>query len=89
MKLEGDSSLISGRVSEKELDFGEQRFCEWSTKEIVLQNTGKVTFEYKVSLENVRKKGIVEVTPMQGIIPGNHKQKVLIKVCPITPEPFE
>jgi hypothetical protein len=48
-----------------------------------------VTFEYKVSLENVRKKGVVEVTPMQGIIPGNQKQKLYIKVCPITPEAFE
>ena len=89
MKLEGDSSLINGRISEKELDYGEQRFCEWNTKEIILENTGKVTFEYKVSLENIKKKGIVEVTPMQGVIPGNQKQRLSVKVCPIAPEPFE
>lgn len=32
MKLEGDSSLIGAKISEKDLDYGDQRFCEWHTK---------------------------------------------------------
>ena len=27
VKLEGDSSLISGKISEKQLDYGQLRFC--------------------------------------------------------------
>ena len=64
VNLLGDSSLISYRLSTNLIELGDVRFCEWVTREFSIDNTGKVTFEYKVSLANVKKKGYVEVTPM-------------------------
>ena len=62
--LAGDSSLVSYRLSIALIDLGDVRFCEWVSKEFFIDNTGKVTFEFKVSLQNVKKKGFVEVSPM-------------------------
>ena len=65
---------------------GEVRFNEWVTKDIYLENTGKVTFEFKVSLSNILRKGLVEVSPAVGKITGGEKQKFNIKVCPGFPD---
>lgn len=46
------------------IELGDVRFCEWVSKEFAIDNTGKVTFEFKVSLQNVKKRGFVEVHPM-------------------------
>jgi hydrocephalus-inducing protein len=46
----GDSSLISYRMSTNLIELGDVRFCEWVSKEFAIDNTGKVTFEFKVSL---------------------------------------
>lgn len=81
--------MIGGKVSEKELDFGEQRFCEWNSKDIYIENTGKVTFEFKVDVERVKRKAFLEIIPMQGKISGGQKHKITIKVCPAMPEIFE
>ena len=88
VKLEGDSSLITGKISDKEIDFGVLKFCEWSSKDIYIENTGKVTFEYKVSVENVKRKSFLDISPMNGKIAGGQKQRISIKVCPTMPEVF-
>lgn len=46
--LIGDSSLISYNLSVRHIDLGETQFCNWVTKEFQIENTGKVTFEYKI-----------------------------------------
>lgn len=89
VKLEGDSSLISAKISEKEIDLGEQRFCEWVTREIVIENTGKVTFEFKVSLAMVKRKGFLEVMPLTGKIVGGEKQRLTVRVCAVMPDAFK
>lgn len=48
--LVGDSSLISYRMSTNMIELGDVRFCEWVSREFMIDNTGKVTFEFKVSL---------------------------------------
>ena len=40
--LEGDSSLISYKISTNLLELGEVRFCDWMQKEFYIENTGKV-----------------------------------------------
>jgi hydrocephalus-inducing protein len=87
--LEGDSSLISARINDKEIDLGEQRFCEWTTRELIIENTGKVTFEFKVSLASIKRKGFIEVTPLSGKIVGGDKQKLTVKVCAVMPDAFK
>lgn len=55
------------------IDFGDVRFCEWVSREFFIENTGKVTFEYRVSLAMVKKKGYVDCTPLSGRISGGDK----------------
>lgn len=42
-------------------------------KDFYLENTGKVTFEYKVILSSIIRKGLVEVSPLEGKIAGQEK----------------
>ena len=51
--------MISGKISDKQLDFGVLKFCDWSTKQIFLENTGKVTYEFKVSVTDVKRKAFL------------------------------
>lgn len=55
------------------MELGDVRFCDWVSREFTIENTGKVTFEFKVSLQNVKKKGYVDVQPMIGRILGGDK----------------
>ena len=58
-------------------------------KDIYVENTGKVTFEYNTLLDMVKRKGYVECFPQSGRIAGGEKQKITIKICPIMPAEFK
>lgn len=73
VSLEGDSSLISYKISTNLLELGEVRFCDWMQKEFFIENTGKVQFNYSISLNKIIRKGLVEVIPRNGKINGNEK----------------
>ena len=73
VSLEGDSSLISYKISTNLLELGEVRFCDWMQKEFFIENTGKVQFNYSISLNKIIRKGLVEVIPRNGKINGNKK----------------
>lgn len=80
--------MISGKISDKELDFGVLKFCDWSSKDLYIENTGKVTFEFKVSVADVKRKAFLEISPMNGKIAGGQKQKITVRICPTMPEIF-
>lgn len=61
------------------------KFCDWSSKDIYLENTGKVTYEFKISVVDVKRKAFLDISPMSGKISGGQKQKITIKVCPTMP----
>ena len=71
--LEGDSSLISYKISTNLLELGEVRFCDWMQKEFYIENTGKVQFNFSIILNKIIRKGLVEVIPKNGKINGNEK----------------
>lgn len=54
-----------------------------------IENTGKVTFEYKVLLDSVKRKGYVDASPLTGRILGGEKQKITVKLCPVMPNEFK
>lgn len=71
------------------IELGDVRFCEWVSREFMIDNTGKVTFEFKVSLHQIKKKGFVEVLPLSGRIAGGEKQKLVVRVSPVIPSEFK
>ena len=87
--LIGDSSLISYRLSTNLIELGDVKFCDWVQREFQIDNTGKVAFEFKVTMAQVKKKGFVEVQPMYGKVGGGEKQKLTIRVSPVLPAEFK
>jgi hydrocephalus-inducing protein len=73
VSLEGDSSLISYKISTNLLELGEVRFCDWVQKEFFIENTGKVQFNFSIAINKIIRKGLVEVLPRNGKINGNEK----------------
>lgn len=57
-----------------------------TAKEFIVENTGKVPFQYSVNISSIIRKGLIEVNPPFGRIEGNEKQRFLVKVCPGMPD---
>jgi len=71
------------------MDLGEVQFCNWMQREFFIENTGKVTFEFKVLFNMIKKKGFVECSPCLGKIIGGEKQRIIVRVCPVMPNEFK
>lgn len=87
--LVGDSSLLSSKMSTSLIELGDVRFCEWVSREFTIENTGKVTFEFKIDLKYIKKKGFVDVQPPNGKIAGGEKLRITVKVSPVIPAEFK
>lgn len=81
--------MITYRLSSNLLELGDIRFCDWVSKDFFIENTGKVTFEYKILYITVKRKGYISCTPDYGRIIGGEKQKVTVKICPVMPDVFK
>lgn len=57
-----------------------------TAKEFIVENTGKVPFQYSINIAGIIRKGLIEVNPSFGRIEGNEKQRFLVKVCPGMPD---
>lgn len=73
MTLIGDSSLLTYRLSTDHIELNDIRFCDWIARDFYIENTGKVTFEYKILYHAVKRKGYIDCTPSSGKILGNDK----------------
>lgn len=51
-----------------------------------MENTGKVTFAFKVLTDQIVRKGLVEVSPQAGKVAGGEKQRFSLRVCPGFPD---
>ncbi|CAD8206755.1 unnamed protein product [Paramecium octaurelia] len=87
--LVGDSSLLSSKMSTTLIELGDVRFCEWVSREFTIENTGKVTFEFKIDLRHIKKKGFVDVQPQNGKIAGGEKLRITVRVSPVIPAEFK
>lgn len=87
--LSGDSSLLSYQMSTSLIELGDVRFCEWVSRDFSIENIGKVTFEFKINLQYVKKKGFVDVQPLVGKILGGEKQRITVRVSPVIPAEFK
>jgi hydrocephalus-inducing protein len=62
-------------MSSSVVEVGEVKYNDWVQREIYLENTGKVTFNFKVLMKSIIRKGLVEVTPLEGKVVGHEKFK--------------
>lgn len=81
--------MITYKISTSVIELGDLRFCDWVSRDFFIENTGKVTFEYKILLDLVKRKGYVDCNPQFGRIIGGEKQKISVKICPVMPNEFK
>jgi hypothetical protein len=70
----GEASTIKQSLSAQFIDLGQQPFDKPADREVVLANDGKVPFDFAVNLASLSRPGVVEVSPMKGVIAGGDKQ---------------
>ena len=77
--IQGDSNLVTYRLSTKELDFGEVAYNESSTRDFFIENIGKVPFEFNINLNTVSRPGLIECSANQGKVLAGEKFKITIR----------
>ena len=87
--LIGDASQISYKISTYDIFLGDEiKFCEWVHKEFQVKNTDErgVTFDFQVNLATIKRKALIDVSPMVGKITGGDFQPFKVNICPGWPD---
>ena len=84
--LVGEGSTIRYQLNKYQLDFAQIPFNEQTSSDFLIENTGKVPFEFSINLETLSRPGILEIMPLQGKVFAKDKQKVVVKMTPGVPD---
>ncbi|KAJ3416712.1 hypothetical protein HDV05_000542 [Chytridiales sp. JEL 0842] len=88
--LKGESSYIEYTFDKQVLDFGVQPYQDILEQELVLSNTGQVTFDYTtIIFPNSPLAQRIMVSPSAGTISPHGKQKISVRYCPSVPETID
>eukprot|EP01063_Lacrimia_lanifica_P026221 TRINITY_DN349_c0_g2_i1.p1 TRINITY_DN349_c0_g2~~TRINITY_DN349_c0_g2_i1.p1 ORF type:complete len:4697 (+),score=2083.13 TRINITY_DN349_c0_g2_i1:84-14174(+) len=87
--LQGEASSMHFRFDRSVLDFGNIPFERFEEREVFLQNIGRVAFNFKVDLTQLKRPGCIEVTPPAGTIKGGEKLRLLVRLYPRVPDRTE
>ncbi|KAJ3129345.1 hypothetical protein HK098_001757 [Nowakowskiella sp. JEL0407] len=87
LPLSGEASTIEYQIDKIQVDFGMQLYQDITEQEIVLSNSGLVTFDFNCAIYSSSKLlNKITITPSAGTIQPHGKQKVTIRFCPCVPE---
>ncbi|KAJ3047832.1 hypothetical protein HK097_011139 [Rhizophlyctis rosea] len=87
VRLVGESSMIEYSFDKDVLDFGTQLYQDISEQDIVLSNTGAVSFDFAVILfpsSSLSQK--IVIFPASGTIPPHGRQRIVVRFSPLVPE---
>ncbi|QDZ25387.1 hypothetical protein HOP50_17g79270 [Chloropicon primus] len=84
--ITADSSVIKYTVEPKVIDLGPQLYDKVFETDLLLQNTGRVPFEYHIDLDTLSRYGIVEAYPMSGYLQHAQKQVLQLKISAGIPD---
>ncbi|XP_068116429.1 hydrocephalus-inducing protein homolog [Hyperolius riggenbachi] len=93
ISLHGEASLVSYTLTARDIDCGVQMFDQILEVDIVLKNTGNVSFPYtaltqsRETLSTLPGEPFIE--PMSGTIPAGEEQVLKISYFPGAPESFQ
>ncbi|XP_075045519.1 hydrocephalus-inducing protein homolog [Mixophyes fleayi] len=90
----GEASLVSYELSARDIDYGVQMFDQVAEAELVLRNTGKVSFPFTVLTKSPPVPGLPypgepSVEPPSGNIPAGGEELLKISYFPGFPESFQ
>jgi hydrocephalus-inducing protein len=80
--LVSESSTIKYSIDNPMLSFGQQLYQKGIDKELTLQNSGRVPFNFTVNLVPLKRKSVLQIWPLEGYLGPN--EKAVFKMC-ITP----
>ncbi|XP_044126636.1 hydrocephalus-inducing protein homolog [Bufo gargarizans] len=94
VRLHGEASLVCYSLSAKEIDLGVQMFDQVTDTQIVLRNTGKVSFPFTVLNQRPEVQpcpcpGEPRVQPPSGLIPAGGEEILTVSYFPGVPETFQ
>ncbi|KAM9301954.1 hydrocephalus-inducing protein homolog [Gastrophryne carolinensis] len=93
LTLQGEASLVSYTLSSRDIDFGVQMFEQVVEADIVLRNTGRVSFPFTVLTQNPETlhplPGEPFIEPMRGSVAAGGEETLKISYFPGVPEPFQ
>ena len=87
--ITADSSIIRYTVDPKVIDLGPQPYDKVFETDLIVQNTGRVPFEYHIDLGTLSRYGIVEAFPMSGFLQHNQKEVLKLKINAGIPDRIE
>ena len=82
----GEGNDLSYRIDTEVLDFGDVVYDKTVEKEFFIMNPGKVSFNFAIRTDAISRSELVEVSPSEGRVFSNDKQKIVVKVTPGLPE---
>nr|XP_006823299.1 PREDICTED: hydrocephalus-inducing protein homolog [Saccoglossus kowalevskii] len=93
LSLTGEASLVQYTFDTNDIDYGKQMYDEVAEAEIILENTGKVGFDFVAlnmdpSTQDKPMPGIPIMIPHSGHIEAHSAQRLVIKFLPGVPEKF-
>ncbi|RLN87341.1 hypothetical protein BBJ28_00008070 [Nothophytophthora sp. Chile5] len=89
LTLLGEASSLAYKLDKHSLDFGQVLYNKIEDRDFSILNVGKVPFSFNIIAENIARGRTVEVAPTSGKIAPNEKQRILVRLRPGIPEPFE
>ena len=89
VNLDGEACNIHFRFDKTTLDFGPVAYDKSSERELLLHNSGKVSFSYSVDTSQFEPSDSIEVIPPTGIVKGGDKAKLIVRLHPRMPRKVE
>ncbi|XP_069822484.1 hydrocephalus-inducing protein homolog isoform X3 [Dendropsophus ebraccatus] len=94
VSLHGEASLVSYNLSTREIDCGVQMFDQVYDTQIVLRNTGKVSFPFTVLNQKPQSQqsahmGEPQIYPLSGLIPAGGEEILTVSFFPGVPVTFQ
>lgn len=86
VRVSAESSHIRYTVDKHLVDIGRQQYNRASEQEVVINNTGRVPFNYVVNLSKLSRPSIVSASPAQGTIGPGHRDAIRLRVTPGIPD---
>ncbi|XP_075181569.1 hydrocephalus-inducing protein homolog [Anomaloglossus baeobatrachus] len=94
VSLHGEASLVTYDLSTREIDCGVQMMDQVVEAQIVLRNTGRVSFPFTVLKQRAERQqslypGEPRVQPLSGLVPAEGEEILRVSYFPAVPDTFQ
>lgn len=83
--IHGESSNVGYELDRSVLDFGKVLFTERADQEVIITNTGRVSFPFQLFASSSEDAAYLEFLPASGKVAAGHTAKVIVRMRPGLP----